>query len=159
MSFRLSGRAPLEGAYQHLIAMERYVREETGLERSLIHLIKLRTSQINGCAFCLAMHTREARQEGEREDRLAVLSAWRETGWFSDRERAALAWTEAVTELGHGGVPDEVFEQARAAFDEKELADLTLAIVTINGWNRFAVPFQSPPARFTIEAKEEVAAD
>jgi AhpD family alkylhydroperoxidase len=158
MTYRLSDKTAVQGAYQQLGAMERYIRT-TDIERPLVHLVKMRASQINGCAFCLAMHAREAREDGEREDRLAVLSAWRETDWFSDRERAALAWTEAVTTLEGREVPDEVFAQACAAFSEQELADLTLAIVAINGWNRFSIAFHSAPEHFTIEAKEEVAAD
>lgn len=154
---RLSSKRPLMRPYRHLGAMETSIREETTIERSLVHLVKLRVSQINGCAFCMAMHAREAREEGEREDRLHVLSAWRETDWFSPREQAALAWAEAVTELGHGGVPDAVFAQARAAFDEQELADLTLVVVAINGWNRYAIPFHIPPERFVIEQEADAA--
>lgn len=157
MTFRLSSRTPLAGAYKPMFAMEEYVRT-TDIERSLVHLVKMRASQLNGCAFCMAMHAREAREEGEREDRLHVLSAWRETDWFTPRERAALAWAEAVTTLAGREVPDDVFEQARSEFGEKELADLTLAVVAINGWNRFSIAFHNPPDRFEIMPREEVAA-
>jgi AhpD family alkylhydroperoxidase len=119
----------------------------------------MRVSQINGCALCLAMHARDLRLRGEREDRLYVLDAWRETTWFTDRERAALAWAEAVTRLNNGGVPDEVFEQARTQFTERELADLTLATIAINGWNRLNIAFHASPTPFTIDAAESVAAD
>ena len=105
--------------------------------------MKTRVSQINGCAYCLDMHTKDARAAGETEQRLYLLSAWRETRFFSPRERAALAWAEAVTQLGGHGVPDAVYDEARAQFDEKALVDLTLAIVAINGWNRLAIPFRS----------------
>jgi AhpD family alkylhydroperoxidase len=121
--------------------------QQSGLERSLLHLIKTRASQINGCAFCLDMHTREAREDGETEERLYVLSAWRETADYTERERAALAWTEAVTRIAHGHVPDDVYEVARQQFTDKELADLTLAVVAINGWNRLSIAFRTLPAK------------
>jgi AhpD family alkylhydroperoxidase len=158
VTFRLSDKTSLQGAYQQMSALERYVRT-TGLEKPLLELVKIRASQINGCAFCLAMHTRDARKAGEREDRIAVLPAWRETDWFSPRERAALAWAEAVTTLEKREVPDEVFAQAREQFGEKELADLTLAVVAINGWNRFNVAFHGEPEAFTIDLDEARAAD
>jgi len=116
---------------------------QSGLEHSLLELVKTRVSQINGCAYCLDMHTKDARAAGETEQRLYLLSAWRETRFFSPRERAALAWAEAVTQLGGHGVPDAVYDEARAQFDEKALVDLTLAIVAINGWNPLAIPFRS----------------
>jgi AhpD family alkylhydroperoxidase len=150
----------LRGAYQQMGKLEAYIHHETGLERPMLELVKIRASQINGCAFCLAMHTRDARLAGEREDRIAVISAWREAGdWFTARERAALAWAEAVTTLEHRQVPDAVFAQARAQFSEQELADLTLAVVAINGWNRFNVAFHGAPDAFEIDASEAKAAD
>jgi AhpD family alkylhydroperoxidase len=109
-----------------------------GLEANLLELVKVRASQINGCAFCLDMHTKDARAAGETEQRLYALSAWRETPFYSERERAALAWTEAVTHIS-GGVSDTLFEEARRHFSEKELVDLTWAVVAINGWNRVAI--------------------
>jgi AhpD family alkylhydroperoxidase len=124
--------------------LEKYVHG-CGLEPSLLELVKTRASQINGCAFCIDMHTKDARAGGETEQRLYALSAWRETPYFSDRERTALAWTEAVTNVAQTNVPDEVYELARQHFDEKELADLTLAVVAINGWNRLAVSFRKVP--------------
>lgn len=127
--------------------LEKYVRH-CGLEQSLLELIKLRASQINGCAYCIDMHTKDARAHGESEQRLYGLSAWREAPYYSDRERAALAWTEAVTEVAQTHVPDETFELARQHFSEKELADLTLAIVAINGWNRLAISFRVTPGTY-----------
>jgi AhpD family alkylhydroperoxidase len=128
------------GAMQNL---ERYVRE-CGLEHSLLHLVKLRASQINGCAYCVDMHSKDARAGGEDEQRLYALSVWRETPFFSERERAALAWTEALTLIHEDGVPDELYRAVREHFSEKELVDLTLAVVAINGWNRIAISFRAP---------------
>jgi AhpD family alkylhydroperoxidase len=130
-----------------LSALETQI-QSTGLEQSLIELVKTRASQINGCAFCLDMHTKDARARGETEQRLYALSAWRETPFYTDRERAALAWTEAVTLVAETHVPDEVYEQARAQFSEQELANLTLAIVAINGWNRLAISFRTVPGTY-----------
>ncbi len=116
----------------------------SGLEPALLELVKIRASQINGCGYCLDMHTKDARAHGETEQRLYLLSAWREANCYTDRERAALAWTEAVTRLEHQDVPDPVYEQARAQFTEEELVALTLAIVQINGWNRLSIAFRRP---------------
>jgi AhpD family alkylhydroperoxidase len=117
--------------------------QASGLEQSLIDLIKTRASQINGCAYCIHMHTTEARRRGESEERLYLLDAWRESPLYSDRERAALAWTEAVTLISQTHAPDDVYEVARAAFSEAELVKLTTAIATINAWNRIAISFRS----------------
>jgi len=133
--------------YQAMSALESYVRL-SGLEHSLLELVKTRASQINGCAFCLDMHTKDARAGGETEQRLYALSAWQETPFFTDRERVALAWTEAVTRVADTHIPDDVFERVRQQFTEKELADLTLAIVTINGWNRLAIAFRKVPGSY-----------
>lgn len=122
--------------------LETYVRH-CGLEHSLLELVKTRASQINGCAFCLDMHTKDARAQGETEQRLYTLSAWHETSFFTDRERAALAWAEAVTRIADTHAPDDVYELACKHFSEKELVDLTLAIVAINGWNRLAICFRT----------------
>ncbi|MGB7215065.1 MAG: carboxymuconolactone decarboxylase family protein [Gammaproteobacteria bacterium] len=113
-----------------------------GLEPTLLELVKIRASQINGCGYCIDMHTKDARANGESEQRLYLLSAWREANVYSERERAALAWTEAVTRLEHQEVPDSVYELARSQFTEDELVALTLAIVAINGWNRFSIAFR-----------------
>lgn len=118
-----------------------------GLEHGLLELVKIRVSQINGCAFCLDMHTKDTRAAGETEQRLYVLSAWRETPFFTDRERAALAWAEAVTRVGEG-VHDPVYDEALRHFSEQELVDLTWAIVAINGWNRIAISFRAVPGSY-----------
>jgi AhpD family alkylhydroperoxidase len=115
----------------------------SGLEASLIHLIEIRASQINGCTYCLEMHTREARADGESQQRLDLVAAWQESPLFSERERAALAWTEAVTRLADGTVDDALFEATRQHFSEAELTKLTVAIATINVWNRLCNPFRA----------------
>lgn len=130
------------GGIKAMVGLEAYVRT-TGLEQSLLELVRTRASQINGCAHCLDMHTKDARAAGESEQRLYVLPTWEEAPFYTDRERAALAWTEAVTLLSQSKVPDTVFEQARKQFSEKELVDLTMAIIAINGWNRLAVTFRA----------------
>ncbi len=134
-------------AAKAMLALESYVRR-CGLEKSLLELVKFRASQINGCAYCIDMHTQDARAHGETEQRLYALTAWRETPFFTERERAALAWTEAVTELAQTHVPDEVYERVRQQFSEKELVDLTFAVVAINGWNRLAVSFRKVPGTY-----------
>jgi AhpD family alkylhydroperoxidase len=118
--------------------------ESSGLERPLMELVKIRASQINGCAYCIDMHTKDARAIGETEQRIYALNAWREAPFYSDRERAALAWTEAVTLIADTHVPDDVYERVRQHFDEQELVALTFALVAINGWNRLAVSFRVP---------------
>jgi len=143
MDYKQSGPS----GYKAMSTLEQYVRS-CGLESSLLELIKIRASQINGCAFCLDMHTKDARAAGETEQRLYTLSAWRETPFFTERERAALAWTEAVTRVADTNVPDEVYETAQKHFTEKELADLTMAIVAINGWNRLAIAFRTVPGTY-----------
>jgi AhpD family alkylhydroperoxidase len=122
--------------------------EKSGLERRLIDLVKVRASQINGCGYCIDMHTKDARLDGETEQRLYLLDAWREATMYSERERAALAWTQAVTRLEHQDVADAVYEQARAQFSEEELVSLTLAVVAINGWNRFNIAFRTPAGSY-----------
>jgi AhpD family alkylhydroperoxidase len=134
-----------------MFALGKYIAA-CGLEPSLIELVKIRASQINGCAYCIDMHTQDARVAGETERRIYALNAWRETPFFNDRERAALAWTEAVTLIPHG-VSDAVYEEARKQFSEKELVDLTWAIVTINGWNRLAISFRAVPGTYKPTAK------
>ena len=129
-------------AMKAVAALETYVKG-SGLEASLIELIKMRASQINGCAYCLDMHARDARAKGESEQRLYLLDAWRESPLYSDRERAALAWTEAVTLGSQTRVPDEVYEEARRNFSEEELVKLTVAVATINAWNRIAISFRA----------------
>jgi AhpD family alkylhydroperoxidase len=147
MKSRLNYKTTSPKAFEAMRSLEAYVHQ-TGLEESLLELVKTRASQINGCAFCLDMHTKDARAAGETEQRLYLLSAWEESPFYTERERAALAWTEAVTKVAEGHVPDAVYELARKQFTEKELVDLTLAIVTINGWNRLAIAFRSPVGEY-----------
>ena len=134
-------------AMKPMLRLEKYLGE-CGLEPSLLDLIKLRASQINGCAYCIDRHTKDARARGESEQRLYELVAWRETSFYTQRERTALAWTEAVTLIANEHVPDEVYEQARQQFSEQELVNLTLALVAINGWNRFAISFRTVPGTY-----------
>lgn len=135
------------GAYRAMSGLEKAVRE-SGLEPSLLDLIRLRASQINGCAYCLDMHWKDARARGESEQRLYSLDAWRETSYYTERERAALAWTEAVTQIAGNHVSDELYEQVRPHFSEEELVNLTLAVVAINGWNRLAISFRTEPGTY-----------
>ena len=137
------------GALDAMRGLERYTHD-TGLERKLLELVKMRASQINGCAYCIDMHSKDARAADETEQRLYALDAWRETPFFDARERAALAWTEAVTRISEGHAPDAVYEEASRHFSEKELVDLTLAIVAINGWNRLAIAFRSVPGTYQV---------
>jgi AhpD family alkylhydroperoxidase len=130
--------------------LEHYVHQ-SGLDLKLLELVKLRASLVNGCAYCVDMHTKVARSLGETEQRLYEVSLWREAPFYTERERAALAWTEAVTLVSVDHVPDEVYEAARQQFDEKELVDLTAAIVAINGWNRLAIAFRTVPGTFQID--------
>lgn len=122
--------------------------ENSTLEPALLELVKLRASQVNGCGYCIDMHTKDARLEGETEQRLYLLNAWWETSLYSEREQAALAWTEAVTRLQGQHVPDDVYERARAQFSQEELVRLTLAVVAINGWNRFNIAFKAPAGNY-----------
>jgi AhpD family alkylhydroperoxidase len=133
------------GAIKAMSGLELHL-QKCGLERGLLHLLKLRASQINGCAFCIDMHTGEALVDGENPTRLHLLSVWRETPLFSEREQVALAWTEAGTLITEGGPSDELYARALQQFTEEELVNLTLAVVAINGWNRFSVSFRVPPA-------------
>jgi AhpD family alkylhydroperoxidase len=158
MSSRITNHDNLGGLVQSMLKLGAPLAGNT-IERGIQHLVEIRASQINGCALCLAMHTEAALKHGERIDRLSVISAWRDAPWFSDRERAALAWTEAVTTLEDREVPQDVFDQARAQYSEQELVDLTHVVIVINGWNRLNIAFQSEPAPFTIESKDAVAAD
>jgi len=135
-------------AVKPLFALAEYVKK-SGLEPSLIELVMMRTSQLNGCAYCLDMHSKDARAAGETEQRLYVLQAWREAPFYSQRERAALAWCEAVTRLDPiHGVSDEIHDEARAQFSEQELVDLNMAVVLINSWNRIAIPSRAEPGSY-----------
>jgi AhpD family alkylhydroperoxidase len=147
MKSRIDSRRTSPKVRQHLLAMEAYLHGSSLGDR-LLHLVKTRASQINGCAQCLDMHTQDARAEGESEQRLYTLSAWRETPFFDDRERAALEWTEAVTLVSETHVPDEVYERVKQHFSEQELLDLTLAVALINTWNRLNVAFRTVPGNY-----------
>ena len=154
MESRIDYSQYAQGALQGMLAIEQYIAS-CGIDHKLIHLLKMRASQINGCAYCIDMHSIDARAAGETEQRLYALDAWRETPFFDDRERAALAWIEAVTLLANTHVPDSVFEEARKHFSEQELVDLTYLASTINAWNRIAVSFRAVPGRY--KAKSAVA--
>jgi AhpD family alkylhydroperoxidase len=144
MEARLDYAAVTPGAMKAMKGLQAYINT-TDLEHSLLELVKLRASQINSCAYCVNLHAHDARTQGETEQRIYSLSVWREAPFYSDRERAALEWTEALTLLAETHVPDAVFEAVRPHFTDKELADLTLAVVLINGWNRFGVSFRDLP--------------
>lgn len=145
--FKVSGAGGAGGGGQAMLALEKYVRG-CGLDHGLLELVKMRASQINGCAYCIDMHTKDARAAGETEQRLYALSAWQETPFFTGRERAALAWTEGVTLIHRDRVPDALYDAAREHFSEKELVDLTMAVVAINGWNRLSIAFRSVPGTY-----------
>lgn len=147
MKARLNPGKLAPGLYKALSTVQEYVNN-CGLESSLVELVKLRASQINGCAWCIDMHTKDALAAGETTQRLLLLSAWRECPFYTPRERAAMAWTEAVTTISSGEVPDEVYEAARAEFSEVELVNLNAAVVAINSWNRMNVAFQVPPGDY-----------
>jgi AhpD family alkylhydroperoxidase len=143
----------VQAANQALWSLGKYV-DECGLERSLLDLMLLRASQINRCAFCIDMHTKDARASGENEQRLYALNAWRETPFYSDRERAALALTEALTLVSQDGVPDEVYEQVREQFSEQEIVNLTIAVITINSYNRLNISLKfTIPGRYKSQRK------
>jgi len=147
MKQRLNHMAAGQGALKAMFGLGAYLAK-TGLEPSLLNLLDFRVSQINGCAYCLDMHSKDLRAAGETEQRLYLLNAWRETPLYTEREQAALAWAEAVTLVTEGHVPDEVYEQARGQFSEEELVNLTLAVVTINGWNRLNIAFRTEPGTY-----------
>lgn len=142
MSSRIQYSKVAPGANRAMLGLEEYLHN-CGLEASLLELIKMRASQLNGCAYCLDMHSKDARAAGETEQRLYLLDAWREAPFYSQRERAALSWAEALTLVSDNHVPDDVYTEARVHFSEKELVDLSLAVIAINGWNRLAIAFHS----------------
>jgi AhpD family alkylhydroperoxidase len=133
--------------YKALVGIERYLAI-SGIDHKLLHMIKLRASQINGCAYCIDMHWKDARAAGESEERLYMLNAWEESPLYGDRERAALRWTEALTRITEGHASDEVYESVKPHFSEKELGDLTLAVAAINAWNRLAIASRSTPGLY-----------
>jgi len=156
MQARLDPRKVAPEAMRAIGGLHAYVHK-CGLDHKLLELVKLRASQINGCAWCMDMHTKELRAAGEAEQRLYLLSAWRECPFYTDRERAALAWTESLTLLTNDNVPDAVFEQARAQFSEEELVKLTVAIIAINGANRLNVAFRTVPGSYQPAAVRTAA--
>jgi len=135
--------------YRAQAALQRFVNT-SGLEHSLLELVKLRASYLNGCAYCVDMHTKDARAAGEIEQRLYAIPVWRETPFFTARERAALAWTDSVNEVGRTHVPDEVFEEVRKEFTDVEIVNLTYAVIAINGWNRLAIAFRQPVGSYEV---------
>lgn len=147
MNVRLNYSRTAPGVYDAMDALDQYL-SSCGLGETLLHLVRLRASQLNGCAYCIDMHWKDLRATGEEDLRLYSLDAWREAPFYTERECAALAYTESVTFVHRGQVPDPVFEQARSQFSEKELADLTLAIATINAWNRLSIAARLEPGRY-----------
>ncbi len=155
MAERLNYAKAFPEGVHAVLGMEKAIRG-SGLESSLLELVKTRASQMNGCAYCIDMHTKDARAAGETEQRLYALSAWRETPFFTPRERAALAWTEAITNIQRGHAPDEVYEEVRREFNEQELVKLTLAIAQINTWNRIAIGFRVEPGTYQPKARTQM---
>ncbi len=153
MEARIDYLKSARGAYHAMLGIEHYL-QQSGLEQSLLHLIKLRVSQVNGCAYCIDMHWKDLRAAGESEQRLYGLDAWEESPYYTDRERAALAWAESVTNIQEGHVPDEVFERVKDFFNDKELADLTLAVTAINSWNRLSIAARTVPGTYQPAKKQ-----
>ncbi|MGH9507834.1 MAG: carboxymuconolactone decarboxylase family protein [Terriglobales bacterium] len=152
MAARIEFHKASPGALDALLGLQQFVNQKSGIEASLLHLIELRASQINGCAFCIDMHAAEALKRGETRERLFLLSAWREADGFSPRERAALAWTEAVTLVASTQVPDEVYQQVKSEFSAAEIVGLTMAVIAINSWNRMNVALRTPAGHALAEA-------
>lgn len=147
INFFANGQAALKSLYGLSIYLSK-----SSIERQLLNLVYYRVSQVNGCAYCLDMHSKDLLAEGESAQRLFVMDAWREAPFYSDRERAALAWAESVTVLSNGNVPDEVYEEARNQFSEEELIDLTMAVLAINNYNRINVAFRTPAGSYKVGA-------
>lgn len=152
MNARINALEYAPEARKAMLALEKYLAG-CGLEPKLLHMLKLRASQINGCAYCIDMHWLDARAHGETEQRLYALNAWRESPFYDDRERAALAWIEALTLVADTHVPDAVYEEARRHFDERQLVDLTYLAMTINAWNRLAIAMRSQPGHYKPTAR------
>jgi AhpD family alkylhydroperoxidase len=152
MKARLDFRKASPEGEKAMMGLHMFVRN-CGLDHSLLELVKLRASQINGCAHCIDMHSKELRADGESEQKLYLLNAWRESPFYSDRERAALAWTEAVTRLADSQVPDDVYAEARKQFSEQELVNLTLALIAINGANRLNIAFRTVPGSHQVRRR------
>ena len=152
MKARLDFRKASPAAEKAMMGLHMFVRS-CGLDHALLELVKLRASQLNGCAHCIDMHTKELRADGESEQQLYLLNAWRESPFYSDRERAALAWTEAVTLVAESQVPDDVYEEARKQFNDEELVNLTMALVAINGANRLNIAFRTVPGSHQVRRR------
>lgn len=148
MKQRLNYARVAPAALQAMLELEKYVTA-SGFDRTIFELVKTRASQINGCAYCLDMHTKDARKAGETEQRLYGLSAWRETPFYTDKERAALEWTEALTLISENEIPDLLYDSVHKYFDEKEMVALSMAVIAINGWNRLAIAFRSVPGSYS----------
>jgi len=147
MEPRIDYRKFAPEALKSMFGLEKYIAE-SGIDEKLVHLIKMRASQINGCAFCIDMHSKDARALGETEQRLYELDAWRETPFYTDRERAALEWTESLTLVSQTHVPDSVYDEVKKHFSDKEIIDLTFVITTINAWNRLAIATRAVPGHY-----------
>ena len=148
MKQRIKGIENNQMLMRALFGLNGYLAKSGKIEQNLLHLIELRVSQLNGCAFCIDMHSKDLRAGGESEQRLYLLDAWRESTFYTERERAAFAWAEAVTFVTNGHVSDEVYEEARKQFSEEELVDLTFAVTTINTWNRLNIAFRTPAGTY-----------
>ena len=148
LKMRLEPAKASPAAYHAMLGLESFVSKSSKLEGSLLELVRMRASQINGCAFSIDMHSKDARVNGETEQRLYALSAWRETSFFTNRERAALAWTEALTRIAEAQAPDEVYAEVRKEFGEEEIVNLSMAIITVNCWNRLAIAFRKIPGEY-----------
>jgi AhpD family alkylhydroperoxidase len=157
MEPRIDARKHAQEAQKAMYALEQYIAT-CGLEHSLIHLLKMRASQINGCAYCIDMHSKDARALGETEQRLYELDAWRETPFYTEKERAALAWTEAITLVSETHVSDSFYEEVRKYFNEKEIVDLTFVVTTINAWNRLAIALRAVPGHYRPAVSTATAA-
>lgn len=152
MSARMNYVKAAPAAFKAMLAVEQAIRDT--LDAKLVHLVKVRASQINGCAYCIDMHWKDARADGETEERLYMLAGWHESELYTDRERAALAWTESLTNVSQTHAPDDVYEEARSHFAEQDLANLTWAIAAINAWNRIAIGFRAEPGKYQAPAKK-----
>jgi AhpD family alkylhydroperoxidase len=157
MQPRLNAPQASPEALKAMLGLETFLARSS-IEHSLLVLVKMRASQINGCAYCLDMHSKDARAEGETEQRLYLLDAWRETDFYTPKERAALAWTEALTRISETHAPDDVFEEVRAQFSDREIADLSVAIAAINGWNRLSIAFRTKVGTYQPAAKAQAGA-
>jgi AhpD family alkylhydroperoxidase len=146
---RMNAANVAPGVYHAMLGLESYVRQ-SGLPHEILALVKVRASHMNGCAYCVDMHTKDARAAGETEQRLYSVPVWRETAFYTPKERAALSWTEAVTDVARTHIPDDAWEEVRRHFSEKEVADLTLAIVSINGWNRLTIAARTEPGSYQV---------